>query len=99
MKRLINKNKKIFDFLAQAPPSAGVIPPSSASPPSSTSTPPPVFNFTPFNPASTQTSVPQPSITIPQMPFGSFPMVLPPFGTRVILLVVGLKSIISILFF
>jgi hypothetical protein len=49
-----------------APPS------SSGSHPPASSTIPPAFNFT--------AQVPSSSATIPQMPFGSFPMVLPPFG-------------------
>lgn len=65
-------------LLAQAPSSAGMNPPSS----SSASATAPVFNFTPFNPPTAQASASTPTITIPQMPFGSFPMVLPPFGTK-----------------
>ncbi|CAF1016579.1 unnamed protein product [Rotaria sordida] len=69
----------------QTPP-VGAAPPSTAPPPPTTSSstispppiPPPVFNFTPLNSTTTQTSLP--SITIPQIPFGSFPMVLPPFA-------------------
>ncbi|CAF0846414.1 unnamed protein product [Rotaria sp. Silwood1] len=67
----------------QIPP-AGAVPPysSSTAPPPSTSTSsttiPPVFNFTPLNATTTETSLP--SINTPQMPFGSFPMALPPFA-------------------
>jgi E3 ubiquitin-protein ligase synoviolin len=72
----------IYLILVQAPP-AGVVPPPSSVPPSasaSASTPPPGFNFTQFNPTAAQATPPPPTVTIPQMPFGSFPMVLPPFG-------------------
>ncbi len=58
------------------PPSSAASSPPPAS--ASSSTAPPVFNFTPFNPTTAQ--VPPSSVNIPQMPFGSFPMVLPPFG-------------------
>jgi len=66
---------------AQAPPGGFVPPPSSAPPPptsASSTTTAPVFNFTPFNSTTAQAS--SSSVNIPQMPFGSFPMVLPPFG-------------------
>ncbi|CAF1130510.1 unnamed protein product [Adineta steineri] len=66
---------------AQVPPNGANTPPSSSSappPPSSasSSTIPPFFNFTPLNSTTAQGS----TATISQMPFGSFPMVLPPFA-------------------
>lgn len=67
-------------ILAQAPAAGGVPPPSSVPPSASTAaSTPPVFNFTPFNSTTAQGTSPS-TVTIPQMPFGSFPMVLPPFG-------------------
>ncbi|CAF2453375.1 unnamed protein product [Rotaria sp. Silwood2] len=67
----------------QAAPVGIAPPPSFSAPPppptsTSSSTTPPVFNFTPLNSTTTQTSLP--SVNIPQIPFGSFPMVLPPFA-------------------
>jgi hypothetical protein len=73
---------RIHLILAQVPPGGFAPPPSSVPPPStsaSSATTSPVFNFTPFNSTTAQTSSSS-SINIPQMPFGSFPMVLPPFG-------------------
>ncbi|CAF5126022.1 unnamed protein product, partial [Rotaria magnacalcarata] len=64
-------------------PNAGASPTGTTSPSSSTMPPPPststspMFNFPPFNPTTAQNAS---SVTMSQMPFNSFPMVLPPFA-------------------
>ncbi|CAF1991961.1 unnamed protein product [Rotaria magnacalcarata] len=64
-------------------PNAGASPTGTTSPSSSTMPPPPststspMFNFPPFNPTTAQNAS---SATMSQMPFNSFPMVLPPFA-------------------